>query len=110
MMIAMKRLDKLWDRYRAQVYQYCKEQFEEYVEPYCQQHDCEFLAGGGTFVSFILTLPGVLFNDGTYQDIVDELGEEHPLYEVLIEDIPGMPMNCVGSLMPNYRKEACDND
>ena len=96
MMIAMRRLDKLWERYQTQVYEYCKEQFEEYVKPYCVRHSCRFNTGNGTFY---LSNWGKLWNDELDEVIAEE---EHPLFDILCEDIPGMPGNNVGSLMPEY--------
>ena len=101
-----RRLEKLWDRYETKVGEYCEEQFDKYVKPYCVKHDCEFYAGGGTFVSFILTRPGMMLSGklGKLHEVCVEVDEEHPLFDILCEGIPGMLSNNVGSLMPDYRK------
>lgn len=94
MMIAMPHLEKLWERYQTQVYEYCKQQFEEYIKPYCIKHDCEFTTGNGTW--------------WLGKDKGNELSEGVPerllLYNILTEPIPGMLSNDVGSLMPSHRR------
>lgn len=98
MMIAMSRLEKLWDRYQAQVCEYCKEQFEEYVKPYCVKHDYEFTTGNGTWFIQDWTDWCDAEIEGVNPDDI------HPLYKILTEEIPGMPDNDVGSLMPSHRR------
>jgi len=101
----MTKIEQAWQVYESAVDDYCKEQFEKHVKPYCMKHDCEFLAGNGTWW---LTNPGKRIGD--MAAINEHPDEYHPTYDILCEKIPGMASNDVGSLMPDYKKEACDNE
>jgi hypothetical protein len=100
--VTMNKIERAWQIYESAVDDYCEEQFEKYVKPYCIRNDFYFLAGNGTFY---LSDWGKLVN--TEGETLPD--EEHPLFDVLCEEIPGM-LQPVGSLMPDYRKEACDNE
>ncbi|KKN62431.1 hypothetical protein LCGC14_0512280 [marine sediment metagenome] len=93
-MRATSRLDKLWKRYETQVYEYCKNQFDEYIKPYCIKHDLEFTTGNGTW----------WLGKEKGNELREGIPERLLLYNILTEPIPGMLSNDVGSLMPDYRR------
>lgn len=80
--------EELWEAYMQGVYAYAEEQFKKYVEPFCEEHNCEFIAGNGEW----------------WLDNIPEVDEHHPLYDVLTEKIPGISSSDVGSLMPRFKK------
>ena len=94
----MTTLEALWTAHERDVFKYANEQFEKYVKPYCKKNDYEFFAGNGTWW---LTDWGKLLDEVADEVLSDE---NHPLYEILTEPVPGMAGNDVGSLMPDYRR------
>ena len=90
-------IEKAFNEYENKVFQYAKEQFEKVIKPYCQKHELQFLAGNGTYY---LGANKHRQNNGYLGLDIDKLPKK--IRETLQMEIPGMPGNDLGTLMPDY--------
>jgi len=97
-------LDALFEVYVDQVEAEAKRVFEESVVPFCKERGWRFLAGHGTHT---------FHNDaGKNHEEQHVWSPSYPndealqtLEELLNADVPGLPANSFGSLMPCYYGE-----
>jgi len=94
----MKQKNKLlaaWDEYNKVVDAYAVERFESVVKPWLIRHDYNFLAGNGTWYVF----------DKNGDAVDPDYGAIPIRVLVALEtEVPGLPANDLGSLMPDFRQ------
>ena len=88
----VKALDRAWNEYNDVVQRYALERFMKIVKPWLVKNRCSFLAGNGTWLIF-----------DNEKDYYEEALPKFILDELTTE-IPGMPGNSLGSIMPDYRE------
>lgn len=98
-------LEKYWDEYSKKVYDHLEFEFTEKVKPYLEKWHLTFVSGnGGYSIHYTDKTPQRYINDhkGYYKGSIDPESLPTWLYKILSTEIPGMPSNDAGSLMPDY--------
>ena len=91
-------LNKGWEKYDALTDTVSEMAFAEVVRPFCVKRGLRFLAGNGTY--------WIGCESGSGQSIypweVEDDEEFQAIFDLLDTEIPGMPANSLGTIMPDY--------
>lgn len=87
-------LEASFNRYQQEVLEQAQQVFEAWVKPFCKKNNLKFIAGMGTY--WIGTKEGVWDRN----DMRDN-EEFQAVSDYLDLDVPGLPANSLGSLMPD---------
>jgi len=83
-------------RYEDAVFDVANTIFSQHIEPFCRRRRWQFVAGNGTWF-----LGAKCSKASARWEIPDDDEELQRVCSMLETEIPGMPANDLGSLMPN---------
>lgn len=90
-----KILERAFDRYSESVYRLARNEFYRAIKPFMEKKGYRFIAGMG---DWMIAKDGIHLYD-------KEKYIPKRLLKILDQDIPGMPANSLGTLMPDYIPE-----
>jgi len=91
-----KNLETEFEWYAAKAEQKARMVFQTIVKPYCKKKKLRFLAGNGAW-AFFANNESAYFEDHPFEDTE----EWETLMSLLTMEVPGMPGNGLGTLMPD---------